>query len=128
LAGNETYLHIMLPHPGESLHSFIPPRFTIPSLTSPMLLLLFVAFHLGVRDRRMLEKLAMQDIQDVIELFSLADKCIRPTNVCACVHHLPQRLGRLACLMRVLLFMVVGAPNAATAAAAVACGGSRPVQ
>jgi uncharacterized radical SAM superfamily protein len=34
-----------------------------------------VAFHQGVRDEKMLEKLATHDIQDVSALFSLADKC-----------------------------------------------------
>jgi hypothetical protein len=36
-----------------------------------------VVFHQGVRDEKMLEKLATHDIQDVTELFSLADKCAR---------------------------------------------------
>jgi hypothetical protein len=36
-----------------------------------------VAFRKGVRDEKMLEKLATHDIQDVMELFSLADKCAR---------------------------------------------------
>jgi hypothetical protein len=31
-------------------------------------------FHQGVGDEKMLEKLATHDIQDVAELFSLADK------------------------------------------------------
>jgi hypothetical protein len=30
-----------------------------------------------VRDENMLEKLTMHDIQDVTEVFSLADKCAR---------------------------------------------------
>jgi hypothetical protein len=36
-----------------------------------------VAFYQGVRDEKMLEKLATHDIQDVTELFSLVDKCAR---------------------------------------------------
>jgi hypothetical protein len=36
-----------------------------------------VAFRQGVRDEKMLEKLATHDIQDVSALFSLADKCVR---------------------------------------------------
>jgi hypothetical protein len=39
-----------------------------------------VAFHQGVRDEKMLEKLTTHDIQDVAELFSLADKCTRATE------------------------------------------------
>jgi hypothetical protein len=31
----------------------------------------------------MLEKLATHDVQDVYELFSLADKCVRATEGCA---------------------------------------------
>jgi hypothetical protein len=30
-----------------------------------------------MRDEKMLEKLATHDIQDVVELFSLVDKCAR---------------------------------------------------
>jgi hypothetical protein len=33
-----------------------------------------VAFRKGVRDEKILEKPATHDIQDVVELFSLADK------------------------------------------------------
>jgi hypothetical protein len=36
-----------------------------------------VAFRQGVRDEKILEKLATHDIQDVSALFSLADKCAR---------------------------------------------------
>jgi hypothetical protein len=35
------------------------------------------AFHQGVRDEKMMEKLATHDIKDVTELFSLVDKCAR---------------------------------------------------
>jgi hypothetical protein len=41
------------------------------------------AFHQGVSDEKMLEKLTMHDIQDVTELFSLADKCARAAEGCA---------------------------------------------
>jgi hypothetical protein len=41
-----------------------------------------------VRDEKMLEKLTMHDIQDVDELFSLADKCVRAVEG---IRHLPQR-------------------------------------
>jgi hypothetical protein len=33
-----------------------------------------------MRDEKMLEKLATHDVQDVSELFSLADKCSRATE------------------------------------------------
>jgi hypothetical protein len=36
-----------------------------------------VAFHQGVRDEKILEKLATHDIKDVAEPFSLANKCAR---------------------------------------------------
>ncbi len=36
-----------------------------------------VAFHQGVRDEKMLEKLATHDVQDVSTLFSLTDKCAK---------------------------------------------------
>jgi hypothetical protein len=39
-----------------------------------------LAFHQRVRDEKMLEKLTTHDIQDVIELFSLVDKCARATE------------------------------------------------
>jgi hypothetical protein len=39
--------------------------------------LLWLHFARGVRDEKMLEKLATHDIQDVSTLFSLADKCAR---------------------------------------------------
>jgi hypothetical protein len=64
--------------PGESLHSFIQwfsqVHNTIPRISNASVV---VAFHQGVRDEKMLEKLATHDIQDIKELFSLADKCAR---------------------------------------------------
>jgi hypothetical protein len=36
-----------------------------------------------VRDEKILEKLTRHDIQDVTELFSLADECARVTEGCA---------------------------------------------
>jgi hypothetical protein len=41
-----------------------------------------VAFRQGVRDEKMLEKLATHDVQDVSELFNLANKCTRATEGC----------------------------------------------
>jgi bacterioferritin-associated ferredoxin len=40
-------------------------------------------FCQGVRDEKILEKLATHDIQDVVELFSMADKCARAAEGCA---------------------------------------------
>jgi hypothetical protein len=53
-----------------------------------------------VRDEKMLEKLTMHDIQDVTELFSLADKC---TRAMPSTPHLLQRRGRVPSLKRELL-------------------------
>jgi hypothetical protein len=76
--GNETDLHAVQQRPGEPLRSFIQ-RFsqvhnTIPRISNASVV---VAFRQGVRDEKMLEKLATHDIQDVSALFSLADKCVR---------------------------------------------------
>jgi hypothetical protein len=76
--GNETDLHAIQQHPGESLHSFVQ-RFsqvhnTIPCIANASVV---VAFRQRLRDEKMLEKLATHDAQDVAELFSLADKCAK---------------------------------------------------
>jgi hypothetical protein len=42
-----------------------------------------VAFHQGVRDEKMLEKLATHGVQDVSALFILADKCAKAVERCA---------------------------------------------
>jgi hypothetical protein len=76
--GNETDLHAVQQRPGESLRSFIQRfsqvRNTIPRISNASVV---VAFRQGVRDEKMLEKLATHDVQDVSALFSLADKCAR---------------------------------------------------
>jgi hypothetical protein len=73
--GNETNLHAIQQHPGESLCSFVQwfsqVRNTIPHISNASVV---VAFCQGVRDEKMLEKLATHDVQDVFALFSLADK------------------------------------------------------
>jgi hypothetical protein len=65
----------------ESLCSFIQwfsqVHNTIPRISNTSVV---VAFHQGVRDENMLKKLTTHDIQDVAELFSLADKCARATE------------------------------------------------
>jgi hypothetical protein len=67
--------------PGESLRSFIrwfsQVHNTIPHISNASVV---VVFHQGVRDEKMLKKLTTHDIQDVAELFSLADKCARATE------------------------------------------------
>jgi hypothetical protein len=79
--GNETDLHAVQQHPGESLRSFIQRfsqvRNTIPRISNASVV---VAFRQGVRDEKMLEKLATHNIQDVSTLFSLADKCARASK------------------------------------------------
>jgi hypothetical protein len=76
--GNETELHAVQQRPRESLRSFIQRfsqvRNAIPRISNASVV---VAFRQGVRDEKMLEKLATHDIQDVFVLFSLADKCAR---------------------------------------------------
>jgi hypothetical protein len=77
-SGNETDLHTIQQRAGETLRSFVQQfsqvRNTIPHISNASVV---VAFHQGVRDEKMLEKLATHDIQDVSALFSLANKCAR---------------------------------------------------
>jgi uncharacterized protein YprB with RNaseH-like and TPR domain len=81
LSGNETDRHAIQPCPWESLHSFIQ-RFSQDWNTKPRIsnASVVIAFHQSVRDEKMLEKLVTHDIQDVIELSSLVDKCARATE------------------------------------------------
>jgi hypothetical protein len=71
-------LHAVQQRPGESLRSFIQwfsqVWNTIPCISDAFVI---VTFQQGVRDEKMLEKLATHDVQDVSELFSLPDKCGR---------------------------------------------------
>jgi hypothetical protein len=65
-------------HAGDTLRSFIQ-RFSqvrniIPHISNAFVV---VAFHQGVNDKKLLEKLITHDIKDVAELFNLADKCAR---------------------------------------------------
>jgi hypothetical protein len=64
--------------PGETLRAFIS-RFTkvrgsIPRISDASII---TAFRQGVRDKKMLEKLATHDVETVTTLFTLADKCAR---------------------------------------------------
>jgi hypothetical protein len=76
--GVEAHLHAVRQEPGETLRTFIS-RFTkvqgtIPRITDASII---TAFRKGVRDEKMLEKLAMHDVETVSTLFALADKCAR---------------------------------------------------
>jgi hypothetical protein len=64
--------------PGETLRAFISRftkvRGTIPRISDASII---TAFRQGVRDEKMLEKLATHDVETVTTLFALADKCAR---------------------------------------------------
>jgi hypothetical protein len=64
--------------PGETLRAFIS-RFTNVRGTIPRILdaSIITAFRQGVRDEKMLEKLATHQVETVTTLFALADKCAR---------------------------------------------------
>jgi hypothetical protein len=67
--------------PGETLQTFISRftkvRGTIPRISDASII---TAFRPGVRDEKMLEKLATHDVETVSTLFALADKCARVTE------------------------------------------------
>jgi electron transfer flavoprotein alpha subunit len=75
---NEVDLHVVQQRLGESLRSYIQRfsqvRNTIPRISNASIV---VTFRQGVRDKKMLVKLATHDVQDVSWLFSLANKCAR---------------------------------------------------
>jgi hypothetical protein len=74
----EAHLHAVRQEPGETLRAFIScftkVRGTIPHISDASII---TAFHQGVRDEKMLEKLATHDVETVTTLFALADKCAR---------------------------------------------------
>jgi hypothetical protein len=76
--GVEAHLHAVRQEPGETLWKFISRftkvRGTIPRISDASI---FTAFRQGVRDEKMLEKLATHDMETVPTLFALADKCAR---------------------------------------------------
>jgi hypothetical protein len=63
------------------MHSFIQRfsqvRKTIPRISNASVV---IAFHQGVWDEKMLEKLTTHDVQNVSVLFSLANKCAKATE------------------------------------------------
>jgi hypothetical protein len=76
--GVEAHLHALRQEPGETLRTFISRftkvRGTIPHISDASII---TAFRQGVRDEKMLEKLATHDVETVPTLFALADKCAR---------------------------------------------------
>jgi hypothetical protein len=74
----EAHLHAVRQEPGESLRTlisrFTKVRGTIPRISDASII---TAFRQGVRDEKMLEKLATHDVETVPTLFALADKCAR---------------------------------------------------
>jgi hypothetical protein len=76
--GVEAHLHAVRQQPGETLWTFISRftkvRGTIPRISDASII---TAFRQGVRDEKMLEKLATHQVETVTTLFALADKCAR---------------------------------------------------
>jgi hypothetical protein len=76
--GVEAHLHAVRQQPGETLRAFISRftkvRETIPRISDASII---TAFRQGVRDEKMLEKLATHQVEAVTTLFALADKCAR---------------------------------------------------
>jgi hypothetical protein len=76
--GAEAHLHAVRQEPGETLRTFISHftkvQGTIPCISDASII---TAFRQGVRDEKMLEKLATHDVETVPTLFALADKCAR---------------------------------------------------
>jgi hypothetical protein len=87
--GVEAHLHAVRQEPGETLRTFISRftkvRGTIPHISDASIIM---AFRQGVREEKMLEKLATHDVETVPTLFALADKCARATEGRA--WHLPR--------------------------------------
>jgi hypothetical protein len=74
----EAHLHAVRQESGETLWAFISRftkvRGTIPCISDASII---TAFRQGVRDEKMLEKLATHDVETVTTHFALADKCAR---------------------------------------------------
>jgi hypothetical protein len=77
----EAHLHAVRQESGETLRAFISRftkvRGTIPRISDASII---TAFRQGVRDEKMLEKLATHNVETVTTLFALADKCARATE------------------------------------------------
>jgi hypothetical protein len=76
--GVEAHLHAVRQEPEETLQTFIS-RFTKVRGTMPRIpdASIITAFRQGVRDEKILEKLATHDVETVTTLFALADRCAR---------------------------------------------------
>jgi hypothetical protein len=76
--GVEAHLHALRHDSEETLQAFISRftkvRGTIPRISDASII---TAFHQGVRDEKMLKKLATHDMETVTTLFALSDKCAR---------------------------------------------------
>jgi hypothetical protein len=74
----EAHIHAVRQEPRETLQKFISRftkvRGTIPRISDASII---TAFRQGVRDEKMLEKLATHDVETVPTLFALAYKCAR---------------------------------------------------
>jgi hypothetical protein len=74
----EAHLHAVRQEPEETLRTFISHftkvRGTIPRISDASII---IAFRQGVRDEKMLEKLATHDMETASTLFTLADKCAK---------------------------------------------------
>jgi hypothetical protein len=88
--GVEAHLHAVRQEPRETLRTFISRftkvRGTIPRISDASII---TSFQQGVRDEKMLEKLATHDVETVPTLFALADKCARAAEGRAW-HSVPQ--------------------------------------
>jgi hypothetical protein len=86
----EAHLHAVRQEPRETLRKFISRftkvRGTIPRISDASII---TAFRKGLRDEKMLEKLATHDVETVPTIFALADKCARAVEGCA-LHSAPQ--------------------------------------
>jgi hypothetical protein len=76
--GVEAHLHAVRQEAGETLRTFIS-RFTKVRGTIPRIFdaSIITTFRQGVRDKKMLDKLATHDVETVSTLIALADKCAR---------------------------------------------------
>jgi hypothetical protein len=74
----EAHLHAVRQQPGETLRAFISRftkvRGTIPRISDASII---TAFRQGVHDEKMLEKLAIHQVETITTLFALVDKCAR---------------------------------------------------
>jgi hypothetical protein len=86
----EAHLHTVRQELGETLWVFISHytkvQGTIPRITDASII---TAFRQGVRDEKMLEKLATHDVETITTLFALADKCAKAAEGRAW-HSVPQ--------------------------------------